>query len=167
MKRADLIKTIERFGCILLRHGAKHDWYTNPQTGVSQPIPRHREIKEPALVIGEVLCNLSPENQPQLFKVLNENFVIVPYDMRAARHNAKIWQEQEPLRQELRNADVPRQAIKADIAILSTALACSCEILYISDKDLIKLAQKHIRVKSVADIPIPPQQSRLLSTFTD
>jgi hypothetical protein len=46
-------------------------------------------------------------------------------------------------------------------------LVCSCEILYISDKDLIKLAQKHIRVKSVADIPIPPQQSRLLSTFTD
>lgn len=46
MKRADLIKTIERFGCVLIRHGAKHDWYTNPQTGVSQPIPRHREIKE-------------------------------------------------------------------------------------------------------------------------
>lgn len=46
MKRVDLIKTIERFGCTLLRHGAKHDWYTNPQTGVSQPIPRHREIKE-------------------------------------------------------------------------------------------------------------------------
>jgi predicted RNA binding protein YcfA (HicA-like mRNA interferase family) len=46
MKRVDLIKTIERFGCVLLRHGAKHDWYTNPQTGISQPIPRHREIKE-------------------------------------------------------------------------------------------------------------------------
>ena len=46
MKRVDLIKTIERFGCVLLRHGAKHDWYTNLQTGISQPIPRHREIKE-------------------------------------------------------------------------------------------------------------------------
>jgi mRNA interferase HicA len=37
---------IVRFGCVLLRHGAKYDWYTNPQTGISQPIPRHREIKE-------------------------------------------------------------------------------------------------------------------------
>jgi len=24
----------------------RHDWYHNPRTGVSQPIPRHREINE-------------------------------------------------------------------------------------------------------------------------
>jgi predicted RNA binding protein YcfA (HicA-like mRNA interferase family) len=46
MKRADLIRTIESFGCVLVRHGAKHDWYRNPFTGISQPVPRHREIKE-------------------------------------------------------------------------------------------------------------------------
>ncbi len=46
MKRVDLIREIEKFGCVLIRHGAKHDWYRNPQTGISQPIPRHREIKE-------------------------------------------------------------------------------------------------------------------------
>lgn len=46
MKRVDLIRSIERLGCVLVRHGAKHDWYRNPDTGVSQPIPRHREIKE-------------------------------------------------------------------------------------------------------------------------
>lgn len=46
MKRTDLIKTIEGLGCILIRHGGKHDWYRNPATGVSQPVPRHREIKE-------------------------------------------------------------------------------------------------------------------------
>ncbi len=46
MKRADLIKTILEFGCVLIRHGAKHDWYRNTDTGVSQPVPRHREIKE-------------------------------------------------------------------------------------------------------------------------
>ncbi len=46
MKRVDLIKKVESFGCVLIRHGNKHDWYTNPETGVSQPIPRHREIKE-------------------------------------------------------------------------------------------------------------------------
>jgi len=34
MKRVDLIKTIEAFGCVLIRHGAKHDWYRNPATGV-------------------------------------------------------------------------------------------------------------------------------------
>jgi predicted RNA binding protein YcfA (HicA-like mRNA interferase family) len=46
MKRRDLIKRIEKAGCILIRHGGKHDWYQNPNSKVSQPIPRHREIKE-------------------------------------------------------------------------------------------------------------------------
>ena len=46
MKRLDLIRAIEKLGCVLIRHGAKHDWYQNPVTGVSQAVPRHREIKE-------------------------------------------------------------------------------------------------------------------------
>ncbi|BBO16654.1 addiction module toxin, HicA family [Candidatus Brocadia pituitae] len=46
MKRRDLIKQIEKMGCILIRHGGKHDWYQNPKTKVSQPVPRHKEIKE-------------------------------------------------------------------------------------------------------------------------
>jgi mRNA interferase HicA len=36
----------EAEGCVLVRNGGKHDWYRNPVTGVSQPVPRHREIKE-------------------------------------------------------------------------------------------------------------------------
>ena len=47
MKRADLIRTIEAMGCVLIRHGGNHDWYQNPATKVSQPVPRHREIKDP------------------------------------------------------------------------------------------------------------------------
>jgi mRNA interferase HicA len=47
MKRVDLVKTIEGFGCELVRHGGRHDWYRNPATGMAQPVPRYREIKEP------------------------------------------------------------------------------------------------------------------------
>ena len=46
MKRSDLIRALEQGGCVLVRHGGKHDWYRNPVTGVAQPVPRHREIKE-------------------------------------------------------------------------------------------------------------------------
>ena len=46
MKRTDLIRTIEAMGCVLIRHGGKHDWYQNPVTKMSQPVPRHREIKD-------------------------------------------------------------------------------------------------------------------------
>ena len=46
MKRTDLIRKVEAEGCVLIRNGGKHDWYRNPVTGASQPVPRHREIKE-------------------------------------------------------------------------------------------------------------------------
>ena len=46
MKRTDLIRTLQGMGCVLLRHGGKHDWYQQPTTGVCQPVPRHRKIKE-------------------------------------------------------------------------------------------------------------------------
>lgn len=46
MKRKELIRELEKMGCVLIRHGAKHDWYQNPKTKVSQPVPRHKEIKE-------------------------------------------------------------------------------------------------------------------------
>lgn len=45
MKRRDLIRELEKIGCVLLRHGGNHDWYHNPETRISQPVPRHREIK--------------------------------------------------------------------------------------------------------------------------
>jgi len=46
MKRKDLIKKITSFECILLRHGHRHDLYSNPKTGKKQPVPRHNEIDE-------------------------------------------------------------------------------------------------------------------------
>ncbi|MDZ4369103.1 MAG: type II toxin-antitoxin system HicA family toxin [Afipia sp.] len=42
MKREELLAA----GCLLLRHGGRHDIYLNPETGQKQPIPRHREIDD-------------------------------------------------------------------------------------------------------------------------
>jgi mRNA interferase HicA len=46
MKHVDLIRQLESCGCVMLRHGGRHDWYHNPRTRATQPVPRHREIKE-------------------------------------------------------------------------------------------------------------------------
>jgi len=46
LKRKDLIKEIEKNGCVFIRHGGKHDWYQNPKSKACQPIPRHKEINE-------------------------------------------------------------------------------------------------------------------------
>jgi predicted RNA binding protein YcfA (HicA-like mRNA interferase family) len=57
MKRADLIKILNRNGAQFLRHGASHDVYWQPKTGKQEAIPRHTEIKE--YVAKSIIKNLS------------------------------------------------------------------------------------------------------------
>jgi len=46
VKRRELVERIQAQGCVLIRHGAKHDWFQNSRTGMAQPVPRHAEINE-------------------------------------------------------------------------------------------------------------------------
>ena len=46
MKRKELIRQLSEAGCILYRHGSRHDIYLNPKRGKKQPVPRHAEIEE-------------------------------------------------------------------------------------------------------------------------
>ncbi|WP_420437796.1 type II toxin-antitoxin system HicA family toxin [Candidatus Poriferisodalis sp.] len=58
MKRAELVKRIRATGSVLVRHGSKHDWYRNPDTGVYQAVPRHNEINE--RLARRIIKQLSP-----------------------------------------------------------------------------------------------------------
>jgi len=46
MKRRELVRQLAEAGCVLLRHGSRHDIYVNPITGKKQPVPRHAEVDE-------------------------------------------------------------------------------------------------------------------------
>jgi predicted RNA binding protein YcfA (HicA-like mRNA interferase family) len=60
MKRRDLIVLLERMGCVLIRHGAKHDIYHNPNNGKTEPVPRHREINE--RLAQKIIKSLTQDN---------------------------------------------------------------------------------------------------------
>lgn len=59
MKRKELEKKLRQAGCYLKREGASHSLWINPQTGVVEAIPRHREIKE--FLAKKILKNLNAE----------------------------------------------------------------------------------------------------------
>jgi predicted RNA binding protein YcfA (HicA-like mRNA interferase family) len=46
MKRKDLIKHLEKNGCVFRREGGSHTIYKSLTSGVMTAVPRHREIKE-------------------------------------------------------------------------------------------------------------------------
>ena len=46
MKRADLIRHLERHGCELLREGGSHSVYVNRSVKKASSVPRHREVND-------------------------------------------------------------------------------------------------------------------------
>ncbi|HEX9276206.1 MAG TPA: type II toxin-antitoxin system HicA family toxin [Casimicrobiaceae bacterium] len=46
MKRADLLRHIERHGCVFLREGGRHSVYVNRAARKTSTVPRHREIND-------------------------------------------------------------------------------------------------------------------------
>ncbi len=46
MKRVDLIRHLEKFGCELLREGGNHSVYINRPARKTSTVPRHREIDD-------------------------------------------------------------------------------------------------------------------------
>jgi mRNA interferase HicA len=46
MKRKEFIQELEKSGCVLHRHDARHDIYLNPANGQKSPVPRHTEVKD-------------------------------------------------------------------------------------------------------------------------
>ncbi|MEM8641241.1 MAG: type II toxin-antitoxin system HicA family toxin [Cyanobacteria bacterium P01_G01_bin.54] len=61
MKRKAFIRELEKAGCVLHRHGARHDIYRNPATGNKSPVPRHNEIKDSLCRLIRKQLNLNPD----------------------------------------------------------------------------------------------------------
>ena len=46
MKRKDLIRHLNKEGCVLVREGGKYSVYMNPATKKEVPVTRHNEIAD-------------------------------------------------------------------------------------------------------------------------
>jgi mRNA interferase HicA len=46
MKRRDLLRYLNQYGCRLLREGGEHSIWENPANNRRASIPRHREIAD-------------------------------------------------------------------------------------------------------------------------
>jgi mRNA interferase HicA len=46
VKRRELVKHLEKHGCVLLREGGAHSVFVYPAKSKTSTIPRHREIND-------------------------------------------------------------------------------------------------------------------------
>jgi predicted RNA binding protein YcfA (HicA-like mRNA interferase family) len=61
VKRSEFIRTLLQQGCLLHRHGGRHDIYLNPANGKKQPVPRHTEIDDE--LVKHILKHLGLANK--------------------------------------------------------------------------------------------------------
>lgn len=53
MKTRDFCNELKSAGCFILRHGARHDIWTNPRNGAKYPTPRHQSQELSNRIINE------------------------------------------------------------------------------------------------------------------
>ncbi len=46
MKREELLRHLRTHGCELLREGARHSWWWNPEQNKRSAVPRHNEVDD-------------------------------------------------------------------------------------------------------------------------
>lgn len=116
----------------------------------------------PAIVVAELLMPIPIKAQSSFMSLIQENFLIVPFDGAAAAHFAQIWQQNkdhnilEEVKAGFHNAT--RSEMKADYMIVATAVARRARCIYSNDGPLTKFAKGCIEVRRMPDIA---RQSRL------
>jgi predicted nucleic acid-binding protein len=98
-----------------------------------------------APVLGEYLAKFDDAELPEQLAAIQKNFVVVPYDARAAGIAAQLWQRHGGDR------TVERPILKADIQIVATAQAAGIGTLYTNDSHLRRIAQGILVVKDIRE----------------
>ncbi|MBI1869908.1 MAG: type II toxin-antitoxin system HicA family toxin [Chlamydiae bacterium] len=53
MKRKELLRHLQSYGCLLFREGKKHSIYWNPTNQKTSSVPRHTEVND---FLGRKIC---------------------------------------------------------------------------------------------------------------
>jgi predicted nucleic acid-binding protein len=110
----------------------------------------------PAIVVGQMLVPIPKNLHLQILASFQDNWLIAPFDTKAAFHYAALLQDHFNRRQESRELGLSRRELTADLMILAIALAQEAQILVTEDKGLGKIAQAYLTVRTIRDSGLQP-----------
>ncbi|MDZ4769751.1 MAG: PIN domain-containing protein [Chloroflexota bacterium] len=117
----------------------------------------------PAIVLAELLAFVPEADQPDVLLRLQQDWLIVDFDARAAlvfgqmRGNRFVQDQFESMRAD--PAETSRRALIADCLIIASAIAHDAEVIYSDDRALLRLADGWIDARRFED---EPYQMRLI-----
>lgn len=118
----------------------------------------------PTVVLAELLAGLPTDTHAVFVQELQERFVVAAFDGPAALTFGRLWHTNKDgvvpqVRQE--NDQVTRSVVKMDHMIAATAIGQRCDALCTDDHPLQRFSEKHIPLRSIADLTIPAKQMKL------
>ncbi|MCH8044425.1 MAG: PIN domain-containing protein [Planctomycetes bacterium] len=111
----------------------------------------------PSVALGEYLIGCDPDTRDQELDEIARNYFVAPFDDKAAAIAAEIW-DNKVVDRVKREAKIGKQAVKADIQILATAIAQGATSLYVEDRHYNNFLQDKIIIKSIpTEAELSPQ----------
>lgn len=104
----------------------------------------------PAISFAELMAPLNEQERIEFARKVEEKFVIVPFDTRAAHFAPVLWQAHRSLAPSERIKS--RRVLKADVLIIASAYAAGVRSFYSNDKGFRRLA-KCLRGGIASDLP--------------
>lgn len=126
------------------------------------------QVLLPSPVVGEALVKISDDEQDEYVSRLVRDFIVVDFDLRAARKFAQIrfrrlsTEARQAIKE--RHPDATRRELDADTMILSTAIVNGAAKLYTNNgrfKFLAQLVSDPIKIKLLDKLDLPGEQSEL------
>ena len=109
----------------------------------------------PAIVLAELLMPIPPHSRQAFSEFMQKNFIVLPFDTKAAVHFAEIWQskkEQQVIDELMQNPEIAKAHLKADCMIVAIALARGASCIYSHDEDVQRFGEGYIEVREMFDI---------------
>ena len=115
------------------------------------------EIIIPSIVIGELLVAIPEDKQKQELSKLSQLYRIVPYDIMCGAKFAELTRNKliKTRRKDILQSNDPyvtKHLVKADVMIMATAIRYGATVIFSDDRDMKKLAQGFIDVKTMRDV---------------
>lgn len=108
----------------------------------------------PSVVLAELLLPLTLDEREPFVRMMQEDFIIEPFDARASHYMTELWQAKRGV------VAMPRPLMKYDCLVVATALACKAECIYSDDPDIKAIGNGFI---PVLDIPVADVQESFAS----
>ena len=108
-----------------------------------------------APVVSEYLCGFDDDAMAEELRVLRSRFFIHPFDVKAAAIAAKLTTNKELIKSIQQEFGISRQPVKADIAIIASAISGKASVLISDEPRVKKAAQGLIMVKTMDEFIRP------------